>query len=260
MSLLNGCGGSVILVDTRAGSIDLIKPLRAAGLPIESTLLEAGDLCFIGRGVKDAPLFIGLEHKTVGDLINSLTSARLPGHQLPGMLLAYDLSWLVVEGDWQHDTDGAVTMFARKGGRRRVRGAPPAAELEKRLLTLEVKAGLHIRHCPTRRDTIRFISALYRWFTDKSLDQHQSHLALYGAPDMDARLAIPISDFRRIVAMIPGIGYRTSQAVEAAFAGSFRRMMLASEAQWAEIATTDDKGKTKRIGATKARQILEALR
>ena len=250
----------MILVDDRAGSYDLIKPLRAAGLPVEETRLDSGDLAFLGRGERDTELFIGIEHKKVGDLINSLTTGRLSGHQLLAMTACYDRRWLVVEGEWRHDADGAVTMFGRRG-RRRVHGAPPAVELEKRLLTLQVRGGISVRHCPTRRDTVRFVLALYRFWTDKSLNEHRSHLALYDAtPDMDPRLAIPISDFRRIAAMIPGVGYRTSQAVEAAFEGSFRRMMLATEEDWAAIATTDDRGKTKRLGAAKAKKILEALR
>lgn len=249
----------MLLVDDRAGSQDLIKPLLALGLPVESTRLDFGDLMFLGRGEKGADIAVGIEHKKVADLVQSLNNARLQGHQLPGMLTNYDRSWLVVEGDWHHDATGRVTMFAGKGSKRPLRGAPPAMELEKRLICLETRGGFRVRHCPARRDSIRFIAALYRYWTDKDLDQHRSHLALH-APDMDRTLAIPISDFRRIAAAVPGIGYRTSQAVEQHFDGSFRRMMLAGEKEWAEITTTDDKGKTRRLGVSRARTILEALR
>lgn len=249
----------MILVDNRAGSEELIKPLLKWGLPVESTRLEFGDVAFIGRGEKGRQEFVGIEHKKVPDLVQSLRNGRLQGHQLPGMLRVYDRCWLVVEGDWQQDPDGHVSMFKARGKRRPVKGAPPAVELEKQILTLDIRGGFHVRHCPTRPDTVRFLFALYRWWTDKDLDQHRTHLAIH-APDMDAQLGVEVSDFRRVVAQIPGIGLVRSGAVELAFGGSFRKMMVASEAQWANIRTTDGEGKSRRIGELTARKILETLK
>lgn len=260
----------MILVDYRAGSKDLIKGLVKLGLPVENadgtppgSTLEFGDVAFMGRGVGGAPLFIGIEHKKVADLIQSL-EGRLPGHQLPGMHTTYDRSWLIVEGDWAHDAIGRMTMFKAKGKRKPVKGAPPALELEKRLLTLETRAGLHIRLCPTQADSLRFICALYRFWTDKDIDEHKSHIAIY-SPDLDAGLKVPMSEFRRIIAGVPAIGLQVSKAIEQRVwddekgCGSFRRLMMLTEAQLAEI-TTVHKGKERRLGTSKARQILEALR
>lgn len=249
----------MILVDSRAGSQDFLKPLAKMGLPVESTTLEYGDFAFLGRGEGGASLYIGIEHKRVSDLVQSLSSGRLQGHQLRGMLDTYDRPWLLIEGDWTHDEQGRVSMFAAKGKRRALRGAPPAVELEKRILTLETRGGLRVRHTATRRDSLRFLCALYYFWTDKALDEHRSHLAVY-APDLDRALALPISDFRRIVSQIPGIGYRTSAAVEAHFQGSFRRMMFAGVEEWAEIKTVGDNGKERRLGAARAKQILEVLK
>ena len=248
----------MILVDTRAGSQDLIKPLQNLGLPVEETMLEFGDVAFSGRGLGGEPLLIGVEHKKVPDLVQSLNSDRLSGHQLPGMVTFYDRAWLVVEGAWGQDGIGRTTMFQSKGKRRPLRGAPQAVELEKRLLTLETRGGIRVRHCPTRKDTLRFLIALYRFWTDKDLDEHRSHLALH-APDLDRTLCIPVSDFRRIAAQIPGVGYLTSAAVEREFQGSFRRMMLATEKQWSEIQIVSDSGKSKRLGTARAKKIMEAL-
>jgi ERCC4-type nuclease len=248
----------VILVDSRAGSQDLIKPLKSLGLPVEETTLEFGDVAFEGRGMGGAPLLIGIEHKRVSDVVQSLNDGRLAGHQMPGMLRTYDRCWLIVEGDWAHDSIGRVTVFKGKGERRPLKGAPPAIELEKRLITLETRGGFRVRHCATRKDAVRFIIALYRFWTDKDLDEHKSHLALH-APDLDRAMAIPVSDFRRIVAAVPGIGYRTSIAVEREFQGSFRRMMCATEKQWSEIKLRDDHGKEKRLGTARAKKIMEAL-
>jgi ERCC4-type nuclease len=254
-----------LLVDDRAGSNTLIEPLLKLGLPVESTRLDFGDLCFVGRGEKGVPVLVGVEHKKIPDLIQSLNDARLTGHQLPGMITAYDRAWLIIEGDWKHDVEGRVTMFRTRGARRPVKGAPPAFELEKRLLTLEVRGGLKVRMCPDRRDTLRFIYALYRFWTDRDLDGHRSHLAIH-APDLDQNILVPASDFRRIIAQIPAIGFRTSKAIEAAVwdetkgEGSFRRLMMMSETVLAELVTLDDHGKARRIGNARAQTILEALR
>jgi len=254
-----------LLVDDRAGSNTLIDALEKMGLPVETTRLDFGDVAFVGRGEGGAQVLIGLEHKKIPDLIQSLNDARLTGHQMPGMITAYDRSWLVIEGDWKHDAEGRVTMFRKKGTRRPVKGAPPAFELEKRLLTLEVRGGLKVRMCPDRRDTLRFIYALYRFWTDKDLDQHKSHIAIH-APDLDRNILVPASDFRRIIAQIPAIGFRTSKTIEEAVwddekgEGSFRRLMLMPEATLAELVTLDDHGKARRIGKARAKTIMEALR
>jgi len=61
------------------------------------------------------------------------------------------------------------------------------------------------------------------------------------------------------VAQIPGIGYKTSRSVEHHFGGSFRRMMMATAAEWAEITTTHG-GKERRLGLAKATAITDFLR
>ena len=247
----------MLLVDAAVGSNELLAPLQRLGLPAELTHLESADLAFMGRGEKGAPLFIGIEVKKLSELLTSLQTGRLAGHQLLEMTKVYDRRYLLVEGDFSSDEQGR--MVQPWGERRPMRGAPPAVEFEKRLLNLQTRGGLITRHVSRRQDTLRVIVAYYRYWTDVDLDAHKSHLAVY-APDLDRALCIPISDFRRLAAQLPGVGYKMSGAVEQAFGGSFRKMMLAGVGEWADIATTDDKGKTKRLGEKKARQIMEALK
>jgi ERCC4-type nuclease len=249
----------LILVDTRAGSQDLIAPLAAAGLPVEETRLDFGDVAFMGRGVGGAATFCGVEHKRLSDLVQSLNTDRLAGHQLTGMLDTFDRCYLVIEGTWE-SYNGRV-MVTRKGLRALtpLKGAPPAVELEKRVLTLQHRGGLAVRWTNDQAATVRYLTALYRWWTDHDLDAHKSHLAIH-APDLDSALRRPVSDFQRVVAQIPGIGLKRSAAVDAAFDGSFRRLMLATEAEWAEITTTDNKGKARKLGPAAAKKILEALK
>jgi ERCC4-type nuclease len=247
----------VIFVDPRAGSNELTKPLGDAGLPVEEATLEYGDLSFIGRGEKGAPVAIGIEHKKVSDLVQSLGNGRLQGHQLPGMLEHYDRCWLIVEGDWTSNAGGQTTVFAGRGVRRPLRGAPLAVELDKWLLGLEVRGGIHIVRCPTRKDTVRFILALYRWWTDKDLDDHKSHIAIH-APDLDTALREKKSDQFIALAQWPGIGYKTAGAVEAACGGNIRQLMMWPESKWAEL-TTEHEGKTRRLGNARAKRVMNFL-
>lgn len=247
-----------LLVDDRAGSSDLIPGLAKLGLPVESTRLDFGDLYFMGRGVKGAPVHIGVEHKKLPDLIQSLDSGRLQGHQLPGMLEHYDRCWLVVEGDWTHDPSGRAAVFKGRGIRRPLRGSPLAVELEKWLLGLEVRGGLHIVRCNARRDSLRFLCALYRWWTDKDLDRHKSHLAVH-APDADAATGAKQSQQFVALAAWPGIGYKTAAAVERECGGDLRRTMMWDEDRWASITTVDENGKTRRLGNPRAKTVMNFL-
>ncbi len=187
------------------------------------------------------------------DLIQSLRSGRLAGGQLPKMLGpngAYDYAWLLIEGTWRHDADGLVSAYyGPRRGWCKVPGKMSATELEKHVLTLELCGGLHVRFTNSRRDSIRFIGALYRWWSDKSLDSHTTHLAIHDTPTL-----VPISEFRQVVARLPGIGIKTSLAVEARFA-SLSEAFAAGVNEWAAITTGD-----KRLGLKTATRVVEFIR
>lgn len=254
-----------LYIDSRAGSKELIRPLTEYGLPVEETTLEFGDLAFKGRGVGGAPLLIGVEHKRLSDLVQSL-GGRLPGHQLPGMIEHYDRPYLCIEGDWSGDEHGRTTVWRGKGARKPLRGAPQAVDLEKRILTLETRGGLRVRNCLTRRDSLRFLIALYRFWTDKDLDEHKSHMAIY-APDFDDEVrGNQPSDFRKALSvMLPGVSGAVSKAVEEQVAhidglrNKLKVVLAWKESHWANLQTCSDKGKLRRLGESRAHDIMEAL-
>jgi ERCC4-type nuclease len=240
----------MILVDRRVGSNDLLAPLKAAGFEAQLVELEYGDIAFEGKGPNGTTLNIGIELKVLGDLINSLRTGRLAGHQLPGLLKTYDYAWLLVEGQWEQNTKGQVlTQKRRMGIWTPMKGGMSASELDKQLLTLELCGGLHVAHTSTRADTIRLVGNLYRWWTDRSLDGHTSHLALHTAPAVYA-----ISPFRAAVCSWPGIGVKTSKAVEQRFP-SIRCAAAAPVEEWATITTGDRK-----LGKKTAERIVKFLR
>ena len=241
----------MLFVDDRVGSKDLLGPLNKFGVQAELMRLEFGDFAFIGRGLAGKPVHIGIELKETRDLISSLQSGRFAGHQLQGLLSTYDHSWLVTEGIWRAADSGILEVMA--GGWKTVKlGSRPvmARDLEKWLLTIQYRGAVSVHHCSTRRDTIRWLSVIYHWWTDKDLDEHKSH-QMFHTPYMDRNLLLNPSLCQRVSKELPGIGYQKSQAVDAHFGSSVRRMVLAPASEWKKIDG---------IGPTIAAKVVEALK
>jgi ERCC4-type nuclease len=227
------CSTSMLLIDSRIGSADLAEPLAAMGLPVELTQLEFADVCFAGRGDNDTPVMVGIELKKLGDLVSSLRTGRLSGHQLPGLVgpdSIYEYAWLLVEGTYRPGTHGIIEVPSRFGSWRPLQGKMPLSELEKRVLTLELLGGLHVRFTAGRPATLHFLANLYHWFTDQSMDRHSSHIAAIHKPSTILR----ISDLRKTFATLPGVGVRTSLFVEQRF-GNIESAFLATQEEWEEI-------------------------
>lgn len=246
----------MLLIDRRIGSKDLLAPLQAVGLEADLVDLEYADVAFFGRGTRGASVDVGIELKKLNDLVQSLRTGRLAGHQLPGLRTQYEHAWLVVEGLWRADESGLVTTYqGKQRGWCALPGKMRASELEKQVLTLELCGGLHVRYTNSRADTIRFVSNLYRWWTDQALDHHTSHLAVHDQPTL-----VPISEWRQAFTKLPGIGIRMSKAVAEHFDNSLRRAARATEAEWAAIEVVDEStGKSRRIGAKVAARIVQFL-
>lgn len=255
----------MILVDAAVGSNELVVPLEKMGVPVEKTHLEYGDVAFMGRGENGAPLFIGMELKKVQELVTSLRTKRFQGHQLLGLIKDFDRRYLVIEGDFHHDAQGKAVIFRGQGRPRPLNGATSALALEQEVLNIQTRGGVWVRHTSTRRDTLRFIVAAYRYWTDKDLDEHKSHMAMY-APDLDKGLFTPPSDFRKaLTVMLPNIGFSVSAAVEREVGATeplrlqLQRVLNMRETEWADLLVVTSKGKAKKLGQSRARQIMEAL-
>lgn len=242
----------MLLVDRRVGSKELVPPLRALGLAVELVELDFADVAFTGRGAQGASVDIGVELKTLNDLVGSLRSGRLAGHQLPGLRSHYEHAWLVVEGQWRADEHGLVTTYQGQArGQRTLPGKMRASEMEKQLLTLELCGGLHVRYTNSRADTVRFVANLFRWWSDQALDHHTSHLAVHDQPTL-----IPISEYRAAFSKWPGVGIKISKAVADHFGNSLRLAARAPISEWAGIAVVDESTATsRRLGEKVAQRI-----
>lgn len=220
-------------VDDRIGSKDLLPDLLRFGVQAELTRLAFADFAFVGRGIADYPLCIGVELKETQDLIKSLQSSRFVGHQLHGLLDTYDRAWLLTEGSWRTTNEGVLmelTDFGWKSATAGNRQPVMTRSIEKQLLSITIRGGINHWHCPTRGDTVRFLSALYHWWTDKELGEHRSHEAIYHAPPDRAQMIAP-SQFVTTVSTLPGIGWEKSRAAEQVF-GSIRAAVCADPWEW----------------------------
>lgn len=252
----------MLFVDNRSGSKELVKPLVEMGLPVESTVLDAADLYFEGRGVRGAPLSIGIEFKQLGELVQALRSERLQGYQMLKMRATYAHSYLFIEGELLFDKQGKLqrrSKFTKSVVP--LEGQMTVGELYKRIQVLHLCGGLNPWWTQTRKDTLQSIAALYHTWTDTNLDQHKSHLAIYQAPTL-----VPISPFRKAIKAWPHVGFKLSKAAEDKFKnketglGSVARASSASAEEWADLFAINDKGQHKRIGLKVAEQIVAFCR
>lgn len=234
----------MLLVDGAVGSNDLVAPLVRMGLPAELAQLPSADLAFTGLGDNSVPWDIGIEYKNLHDLVSSLRSDRLQGHQIPKMRKAYDVSYLVIEGELLYDSGGRLVKRVGRRDVRPLQGGMTVGELLKRVQVLYTCGGVHPVWAHTREDALQQIAAIYRIWTDKARDQHNSHIAIYQAPPL-----VSISETRQTFATLPGVGLKKSGHVEKHFK-TIKRAVNASVEEWAEV---------EGIGITLARKIVRAL-
>ncbi len=210
---------------------------------------------FEGRGEGGKPVLIGIEFKQLRELVQALRTERLQGYQMPGMRETYAHSYLFIEGELDYDRGGVLQVRKKARFGKTMEAMPgrmTVSELLKRIYVLHLCGGLNPWYTVNREDTLQSLVALYHCWTDTDLDKHKSHIAAYEAPSI-----ITISPFRRTVKTFPGIGLRSSLAVELQFGGNLVKAVSASADTWAEILVVDEKGKPRRLGTTVARQIYD---
>lgn len=248
----------MIYVDYRDGSKDFIEPLRRRGIDVEETELEFGDFCFVGRGEKGRSVSVGVEFKKLQEAVQALRTNRLQGFQAPGCRM-YDFAYLMVEGHLLYDNTGLLKVHNRRRFTSETYKPMPGhmtiGELMKRVNVLHLCAGMNPIWTHDRNDSMQQLLALYHTWTDTDLDKHKSHIAIYTPGTL-----LPISDMRRTLSTFPGIGRHLSLAVEQHFGGSLLRAVQAPVAEWAQIQSVDDKGRTRRLGMSLAQRIVDFLK
>lgn len=235
----------MMLVDPRDGSEDLLLPLQRYGVPAEHApcQMEAGDFAFVGRGINDEDVFVGVEMKETQDLISCVYSGRYTAEQVPKLQRIYGHHvWFLTEGIWREGNGGILEHY-RSGQWKALRIGAKAImcrDLESWILTQVIRGGFHYKHCSTRADTVRFLAVLYHWWTDKSLEEHRSHQAIYIAPPNRAMMKEP-TEFHKMMSCLPKIGWEKGRVLAEYCDEDLDRLMLATEKELTEL---DGIGKT----------------
>lgn len=238
----------MILVDERGGSGGLeaakrrLNHLRSRGADAELGHLEYGDYAIAGNGPDNTTVMVGVELKTTKDIINSLRSGRLIGHQIPGMVGTdgdpgmYDRSWLLTEGIWREGGSGDFECYQGSWQTCSVGSRSLSySDLESWVLSTILLGGLSYWHCSTTADTARFITNLDHWWTSKEYDAHKSANVIFQRPPDRVSFHEP-SEFLQSVAAFKKVGWTRGRAIEATCGERpFERLMAMSVQELQEI-------------------------
>ena len=248
----------MLLLDDRKGSRELHDLLITAekAPPVELTRLEFGDVAFMGEGPDGAWLSIGIEYKTINDVLDCIKNSRFADVQLRGMTQVYEVLYLLVEGRYcESRRTGDLLFFGRRGGKSQTSSVTFTGLLG--WLTTVEQTGIHLRQTDNKAESASVVAALYNWW-QKPYNKHKSLRGVYEAPASRAQLnPSGIQLFRHepsfaehALAWVRGIGYDTASLVVQRFP-TIEALLSATERQLGEMPE---------IGAVLASRIYKALR
>lgn len=214
----------MILIDSSAGSRDLVSypPLSnpklacLANLSSSSTSTagskSSADVSFVGNG-PDGKEVIGIEFKSLFDLLSSIESGRLQDTQLPELRQEYDRPYLLYYGEYRCNQNGDLEIPTPAVFKNRedsqfywfIKGVPYQGPFETKLQAMEsyllnsrrwttydfignkpmkwgylesqlasVRAcGIRVVHFNLIQDCAQWVGCLYRWWS-KPWDKHRS--------------------------------------------------------------------------------------
>lgn len=208
----------MLLLDERIGSRELLPYIkRITKVPVELTHLSYGDACWEGNLDKGRAL-IGVERKTLHDMLNCIDDSRYAAHQLPGMRKMYAKSILILEGCWKpHDPDGYLMESFNGGGNWgycKYRSRPVLySKLHNYLLSASL-SGVTVTYSRDMFQTAYNICEMYQYF-DKKWSDHKSMLETQKL-NIPQAIGKP-SLVRKWAAEIDGVGVEYSQQAEQLF-------------------------------------------
>lgn len=216
-----------LLVDPRQGSGEFKDPLRRAGCPATHARMKYADFAWNGHG-PHGWCRVGVERKTVTEILGAITDSRFTGHQIPGLLAAYDYVYLVVEGAVRIDPRSGVLMLGgREAGFTRVRHS--YSTYKKFLNTLAIKGRMIVEPTSGFRHTVSLLHTLYRWWAEPWSKHKSAYQVAEVLPDQAILDERTIK--RQVAAQLPGVAWQRSKAVSEYFP-TLAAMMLATEEEW----------------------------
>lgn len=184
----------MILIDDRKGSAELAPMLSTKTILCS---LEFADFAWAGNG-PDGPVNVGVERKTIGDLVQSMVSGRLQGHQMQGLNDEYDRVYLLVEGIWRPDPrSGILQLFDGRRWRDYSRGRRKhtAAAIYRFINRMVIAYGMIPVYSCKAVESAMWLDAVHGWWSRKweQHDIYQAHEppapAQFTKPNLVARVA-----------------------------------------------------------------------
>lgn len=264
---------ATVLIDDRAGSRDLIKyhPFDKCG---HLARLDSADVSFVGYGA-DGPVRVGVELKSVTDLISSMDNGRVQATQVRKMVDEYDVVWLLYYGEFRQAPNSNCLQVMKKGEFRNYylgTRAVPYGMLTGFLISLH-EVGVSTMRVHDFREAANWLEELVRW-RSKPWDKHKSLRALDESGKVHRATAnqrtkhraslLPTIDERteqraRIAKQLPALGYE--RALVVAEKWSVEQMVRATVEEWSELETVDRaSGMTKKFGKGVGEAVWRTLR
>lgn len=224
----------VIYIDSRVGSRELAPIFqRRHGAKTSLTTLESADIAWSCNHTVNNPFCagdrgcrIGVERKTLSDLIGSLLKSRLDGRQIPMMLKGYTMSYVLVEGVWRAGDDDSIEVYARNGWEKS-RHPLTYSQLEGWLTRYEVGAygRIQIRQTSTMTASAAFCRAKAAWWW-KDWDKH--HFGAVTKMEAPVRaLMFTANEYQKVLAALEGVGLVKMKVLYRAF-NSIMSVMMAT--------------------------------
>lgn len=239
----------MILVDSRKGSVELIPHIKKLGVPVEAAQLMYADAAFEGNG-KKGKVIIGVERKTLHDILNCIDDSRYGAHQRPGMARMYGVSILALEGGWKPHTLSGTLLELFRGvawGDCRYRSQRVMyAKLFRYMLSIGL-SGVIITQSWDLEHTAYNIVECYHYF-QKRWEDHTSLLEVqkFAIPDMGGKPSL----VRRWATQLEDIGVKYSLEAERLFKTPIK-LAQSEESDWLTI---------KGIGIGTAQKVIREIR
>jgi len=181
--------------------------------PFEIKRMEYADIAFRGNG-PEGPVAIGIERKRFRDMIDSLASGRLAGHQFLGLMNSYDHVYILVEGYFKIGNDGYLrrpkgnSWVVVQVGKRPI----PASFLYNWLNELFITCNVGHTFTPSIHASAVWVDGLYKWW-GKDWGQHSALQQFYAPPPPARAFFRPPTELVRMVKEIEGVGWEKAKEI-----------------------------------------------
>jgi len=220
-----------ITIDTRAGSKNLIAPLKGCGLDVIEGILPAGDIEIIGRGPL-GPVPVGIEYKSWSDVLACMRNGRF-AEQAREMWRSYSVSWLLIQGEIRIGPRGLLHLHGKRGWEV-APGHYTHQEVTAWLQTVSAKAGILLWRTASLHETVEWVRSVYHWWTAKEWADHRSHLDFYQPPESPVEMLEEPSYVQKVASVLPGIGTVKAPLV-AGYFPSIKELANAGVADWKKV-------------------------